>query len=472
VIWNNLELPDSPYYQDKWRTIYFSDNQNILPQLAANYIASVVTDPPYELGFMGKSWDKSGVAYDLKVWSECLRLLKPGAYLLSFGGSRTYHRMACAIEDAGFEIRDMVEWIYFQGFPKSLDISKQISKKYSISLCTCNNQELCRSRIVSELPQQGRIPNSKNIISDKSPDKNSRWGIDGKYFCPKCGNLRKDIGGTSLKPAHEPICMARKPLLEKTVAENVLKYGTGGINIDECRIPIDPKIDDSRLGGKGDWSSDKMAKNVYEGGYAGKRVGSSPEGRFPANLIHDGSQEVMDLFPETKSGKPGIRHSGNSGAAYGAESRPAGTQMSGFGDSGSAARFFMKCEQDMQPRSFIYVPKASRSERDSGLEDIKPSQSDESRKVGNPGGDNPRNRGVNLVKNNHPTVKPLALMKYLIKLITPPNGIILDPFCGSGTTLVAAGERGFISIGIDSDEKSCEIAAKRCSGSREPPAPP
>lgn len=320
-----------------------------MKELDADSIDSIVTDPPYGLEFMGKEWDHGVPA--TQFWVEALRVAKPGAYLLAFGGTRTYHRLACAIEDAGWEIRDCVMWVYGSGFPKSMDVSKAITARQ----------------------WQG-------------------WG-------------------TALKPAYEPIIVARKPLCG-TVAENVLKHGTGAINIDGCRV--ETKDTYSYPNGAGG--------NGFHGG-----VGSDPDGtrtdthemhsggRFPANLIHDGSDEVLELFPYSKSC--------DSPSDVGCESkfRPnqGKYQKQGKiypGEEGSAARFF-------------YCAKASKSDRGEG--------------------------------NIHPTVKPTALMRYLCKLVTQPNGVVLDPFMGSGSTGKAAMLEGFRFIGMELNEEYIKIARAR-----------
>jgi site-specific DNA-methyltransferase (adenine-specific) len=329
--------------------------------MAAATADSIVTDPPYELGFMGKSWDATGVAYKVEVWKECLRVLKPGGHLLAFGGSRTYHRLACAVEDAGFEIRDQIMWVYGSGFPKSLNVGK-------------------------------------------ATDSAHKW-----------------IGwGTALKPAHEPIVVARKPL-EGTVAENVLKHGTGAINIDGCRVSF--VSDEDRR--------ESTAKNQHEdfGTKPTTRCTATiqwysmvqpsnynPPGRWPANFIHDGSGEVLELFPNDSTI--------------------------------SAARFF-------------YCAKASRGERDAGLEEFDAKRDSDRNSDDLPGGDNPRNRTNTARRNHHPTVKPIALMRYLVRLVTPPGGLVLDPFTGSGTTGVAALREGMAFVGCEQSEDYCRIARSR-----------
>jgi len=397
-----------------------------LKLLPDNSISACITDPPYELGFMGKAWDKKGVAYDVDMWREVLRVLKPGGHLLSFGGSRTYHRMACAIEDAGFEIRDMIEWVYGSGFPKSLNISKAIDKKAGGKRKVVGvNPNYCENRVDS-------IGTANGIYGGAGPDK-------GKYItAPLTSEAQRWSGwGTALKPAHEPICMARKPLSEKTVAENVLKYGTGGINVDGCRVETtgDELPELNRVSKRpADKASGFMTST--------KHTFIPSQGRFPANLIHDGSDEVLAEFPSTETHE-GICH------------KYSGTSMFGLGgvgrshaNSGSAARFF-------------YCAKASKTERDMGCGGGEEKQRDEGRKKGNPGGDNPRNCGLNKRTNYHPTVKPLALMRYLCRLVTPPGGVVIDPFAGSGSTLIAAAQEGFQFIGFDDVPAYVEITEKR-----------
>jgi len=323
---------------------------------------SIVTDPPYELGFMGKDWDKSGIANSKYMWSLAFKLLQPGGHLLAFSSTRTYHRMVVAIEDAGFEIRDMISWLYGQGFPKSLNLSKSISPE---------------------------------------TDEAKQW----------------QGWGTALKPACEPIVVARKPLIEGyTVSENVLTTGTGGLNIDDCRIALS-EGDDPRLGGKGSWGTSNMANNVYGGDWEGKRVSSSEKGRWPANVVHDGSDEVEEAFAafgESKSQSGGRSTGRNFGQEY-SDNATKDRPRTGHNDSGTASRFF-------------YCAKANKRER---------------------------------AGSKHPTVKPLALMKWLVTLVTPPDGTVLDPFCGTGTTCVAAKELGFNFVGIELDEETAEFARNR-----------
>jgi len=345
-----------------------------LKELADNSVDAVVTDPPYELGFMGKGWDSTGIANNPALWSEVLRVLKPGGHCVAFSGTRTYHRMACAIEDAGFEVRDQIQWVYSQGFPKAHNLKNH-------PICSCD---------------------SGNPSPSGSLDAGA---LRGRGQCPRCGKLRKEFEGfsTGLKPANEPICLARKPLSEKTVAANVLRWGTGAINVDATRIPTDPSVDDPRLGGNGEWHPN--AHNGFDG-RAFKRAAtttiSSARGRFPANLCHDGSQEVLDLFPESKggSGNPIVAGAFGKQGIYG---KAKGATTESYADRGSAARFF-------------YCAKASKADR---------------------------------AGSKHPTVKPIKLMQWLCRMVCPPGGVILDPFAGSGTTGEAAILEGFQPILIE-----------------------
>ncbi len=360
--------------------LFNADCLDILPALDLG-IDAVVTDPPYGLSFMGKDWDHGipGAAY----WSLVLDAMKPGAHLLAFGGTRTHHRLMCAIEDAGFEIRDVVMWTYGTGFPKSLDISKSIDKTERNKWTNVSY----RSGSGNTVGFQVGVPN----ITAPATDAAKQW----------------DGWGTALKPAWEPITVARKPL-DGTVAANVLEYGTGGINVDGCRIR-----DGSETGGSRPDYKANYGNAVYGKGMGGGQH-ENVSGRWPANLIHDGSEEVVELFPQT-----GVSRGGRIGNKDGGIAVPGGRFEKGdpgFGDSGSAARFF-------------YCAKASK-----------------------------RERGTD---NKHPTVKPVALMRYLCRLVTPPGGVILDPFMGSGSTGLAARAEGFRFIGIENDAESFDTAEAR-----------
>jgi DNA modification methylase len=400
-----------------------------LKKLEDNSVDSIVTDPPYELGFMGKKWDNTGIAYNVDLWAECLRVLKPGGHLLAFSGTRTYHRMAVAIEDAGFEVRDMIEWVYGSGFPKSLSVGKAVDKLQGNE----RSSEVVKGKIFT---------GSNNNIN----------GEAGEYEITK-GTSPYEGWGTALKPSHEPICMARKPLAEKTVAQNVLKYGTGGINIDESRVKANK---DDKFGGGG-LNSPKNGfmgntDNTYKKG-TGFRD-DTLQGRFPANLIHDNSDEVIECFPETKTNAGGISTMGGM-FGNGAKTKT----ICSLGDSGSASRFF---------KSIIYNPKASKAERNKGCEGLDIKQNLQG--LDNRGRTLEREDGSKTLvdrfsktpaTNNHPTVKPIALMEYLIKMVTPKGGIVLDPFMGSGSTGVAAKKNGYDFIGIDMTQEYIEIAKAR-----------
>lgn len=414
-----------------------------LKELEDNSIDSIVTDPPYELGFMGKKWDNTGIAYNIDLWAECLRVLKPGGHLLAFSGTRTYHRMAVAIEDAGFEVRDMIEWVYGSGFPKSLNIGKAVDKLQG-----------------NERKVLGK-GNHINIASFRNPKEYS--GTNNRPDITK-GTSPYEGWGTALKPAHEPICMARKPLAEKNVAQNVLKYNTGGINIDESRV--------GTTGARNNGNSQGTVGSNSIGVY-GKAIKQDYNmGRFPANLIHDNSDEVRECFPE-------INH--RSGGAFKSQNIPlngirdGGNIPNGYTDSGNASRFF---------KSIIYNPKASKAERNKGCEELE-EIGGKANEVTVRGNTNPvclscnkskYDRGNGICEcaqpnwkecinkpqsNNHPTVKPIALMEYLIKMVTPKGGTVLDPFMGSGSTGVAAKKNGYDFIGIDMTPEYIEIAKAR-----------
>jgi DNA modification methylase len=419
--------------------ILHGNNLDILPTLAENSIDSIVTDPPYELGFMGKKWDSSGIAYSVELWEQCLRVLKPGGHLLSFGGTRTYHRVAVAIEDAGFELRDSIAWLYGSGFPKSLDVSKAIDKQAG-----------------AEREVLGRNPNSREqAVKEENLYELGTVGKTAFDTAPSTPEAQQWQGwGTALKPAFEPVIVARKPI-EGTVANNVLKWGTGGLNIDGSRIGYADEADG------GDWDRFKghqskkiMFKNL-DGNIAenlDERVDNGKQtGRWPANIILDPySAELLDEQSGTlKSGK--LKPD-----AYQKE-RENSSIFAGAGvfdhkgyeaDSGGASRFF-------------YVAKASKRDRNEGLHDLDAQRHSDRELADGVGGDNPRNRTNQAKQNFHPTVKPTSLMEYLIKLVTPPNGTVLDPFTGSGSTGKAAILQGFDFIGIEMTEEYLPIIEGR-----------
>lgn len=352
---------------------------------------------------MGRKWDSTGIAHNVDLWKECLRVLKPGGYLLSFGGTRTYHRMACAIEDSGFEIRDQIQWIFGSGFPKSYNISKGIDKKFGVE-----------RKVVGKNNSKGIRTGSGNYVGDDYKQK----GYD--ITAPATNEAKQwDGWGTALKPANEPICMARKPLSEKTIVANILKWGTGGINIDDSRVEF-AEHDDLRIGK--DYKHHAKA-GLENGNHKDNQSGKletlhNIQGRFPANVILD--EEAGELLDEqsgiTQSAKVKLNKQAYDGESNTKFLRGFSTINNQYNDHGGASRFF-------------YCAKASKKEK----------------------GD----------FNNHPTVKPIKLMEYLVTLVTPPNGVVLDPFAGSGSTLVAAKNRGFNYIGIEKEQEYIEIAEKR-----------
>jgi DNA modification methylase len=402
-----------------------------------NGVDAIVTDPPYGLAFMGKDWDHGipGVPF----WAEALRVAKPGCHLLAFGGTRTFHRLACAIEDAGWEIRDTLMWVYGSGFPKSHDVSKAIDKAAGIE-----------REIVGDNPNhRPNCPkdNGADSINPNSPG-------NAHLTAPATEAARQWEGwGTALKPAWEPIIMARKPL-EGTVAANVQKWGCGAMNIDGCRVGMGgDKIDGGCKG----------VSALHDGGITERSPVDQSKGRWPANLLTDGSEEVLELFPETGSPKP-RREGKRGGCGFGFFDDNKSASLSGVWPEdigGSAARFFYCC-------------KASRKEREMGCEGmgLRSGAERSGRKPGSPGlmdasrpnceGGNPyAGNTTNPARNHHPTVKPLALMRYLCRLVTPPNGTILDPFMGSGTTGMAAKQEGFQFIGIEKEKEYVDIAERR-----------
>lgn len=391
--------------------ILHGNNLDLLRQMPDCSVDSIVTDPPYELGFMGKKWDSTGIAYSVELWSECLRVLKHGGHLLAFSGSRTYHRMVVAIEDAGFEIRDQIMWVYGSGFPKSLDVSKAIDKAAG-----------AERQVIGERKERANNKSSSNVRFNASVSEVEL------LTAPATDEAQQWSGwGTALKPAHEPIVMARKPLGEKTVAENVLRHGTGAINIDASRVGTEGGTAGA---GAGTGTGARVYGNGLNGTF-GKPIDGL--GRFPANFIHDGSDEVLALFPDSKSTSGKKQPNNTNNEVYAGTWNAQPDRVTGFDDSGSAARFF-------------YCAKAGKAERNAGLEALPMV------KGGSMTGDETRpDRPTNhpMRQNFHPTVKPVALMRYLVRMVTPPNGTVLDPFTGSGTTLVAAVLEGFDTIGME-----------------------
>jgi len=650
------------------------DCLELLKSLPDASVDSIVTDPPYELGFMGKSWDNSGIAYNVEVWKECLRVLKPGGHLLAFGGSRTYHRLACAVEDAGFEVRDQIMWIYGSGFPKSLDVSKAIDKRGGSNIGWFGEwlkQErekrgISRKELAQHFPSQqayGGKPASGNttgcvgnwetgvsvptneqfnklceildlpfakleeaereVIKERTMVQGGgtalqmrvgeRREVEANITAPATDEAKKWEGwGTALKPAHEPIVVARKPLIG-TVANNVLTYGTGALNIDGSRVAHQSEADRAGATPQGKVTSNLSAGATPDVENGGRKEVDRPDtslGRWPANVIHDGSDEVLAGFPNAKGGAyPAKRGKAVSSPFEGGQETEGGARQ--MGDDGSAARFFFSIKGDydgslwhdlnLQPetanavelgssqqgqhdasvlvravnlalpvglccvslsvelstnvtaneskkivesvmqatqsigarfwqgseqqsitlssnlakvvatqkqtgittitvshwksdgyaepvtfsitpefselgakdsdaKSFIYCAKASKAERNAGLEGLPkiPASSMSGRRDANDMSqskiDNDvTGRFVTQKQNFHPTVKPLALMRYLIKLVTPPGGVVFDPFLGSGTTAVASTLEGFQWVGCELTEDYWPIIEARVS---------
>jgi site-specific DNA-methyltransferase (adenine-specific) len=423
--------------------ILHGNNLDILPTLADNSIDSIVTDPPYELGFMGKKWDSSGIAYSVELWQQCLRVLKPGGHLLSFGGTRTYHRVAVAIEDAGFELRDSIAWLYGSGFPKSLDVSKAIDKAAG-----------AEREVIGTRPQAPKFNLSDKGGTNTGYNKRLEEGALAEFniTAPSTPEAQQWQGwGTALKPAFEPVIVARKPI-EGTVANNVLKWGTGGLNIDGSRIGRQDG-DNSSAGNR---TATFGTQDTNSGGDGSGGWTQNDSGRWPANIILDPyTAELLDEQSGTsisKAANRGLRYSGNHGGLGGQnkEYKEGTDGIRGFSDSGGASRFF-------------YVAKASKRDRNEGLEElptVRASAMGYDIGLGEAGEGMFKDRNPQK-QNFHPTVKPTSLMEYLIKLVTPPNGTVLDPFTGSGSTGKAAILQGFDFIGIEMTEEYLPIIEGR-----------
>jgi site-specific DNA-methyltransferase (adenine-specific) len=417
-------------------TLHLGDCLEVLRTLPDCSVDAVVTDPPYGLSFMGKKWDYDVPA--VKVWAECLRVLKPGGHLLAFAGTRTQHRMAVRIEDAGFEIRDMIAWVYGSGFPKSLDVSKAIDGK----LKTGRSDSLALRSVNETRPGEAFIRQSttnghRGIVGS------SDAGPSIKRDTPSTAAARQWQGwGTALKPALEPITMARKPLAG-TVACNVLEHGTGALNVDGCRVSGEAVPVFDTVGGR------KFEQTHTQPNRRTQQIGTSDAGRWPANLIHDGSDEVVACFPANAGASAPVKGTEASLASAGRVTGERARVPGAFhADAGSAARFF-------------YTAKAAKSDRDDGLEHMLECQAS----VGDhrPGGDFNERLGKTpgVRRNIHPTVKPTDLMRYLCRLVTPPGGTVLDPFMGSGSTGRAALLEGFRFIGIEREAQYMDIARAR-----------
>lgn len=384
--------------------VYNDDNINVLSNMEDNSIDSVVTDPPYGIGFMNKSWDEETPGKN--VFEECLRILKPGGFLLCFSSARTYHKTAIAIEDAGFEIKDQILWLYGSGFPKSMNIGKELDKKLG------KDSEVVGKRKHPTLKDTDKLEEQANAAHGEN-----KWSREWYITKPVSDLAKKYEGyGTNLKPAHEPIVMARKPI-KYTVTDNIIKYGTGGLNIDDNRVP---NVANERLGGGNEsrptfegkegwhrpWMSDPKKLNKHQEHATNKVEKSSKLGRYPTNVVHDGSDDIMSEFPQSS-------HTGNRSE----ESKSKNVdntnwfnenhQSQEYNDIGSTARFF-------------YCAKATKWDRQG---------------------------------SKHPTVKPIKLMRHLSSLVTPKGGTLIDPFAGCGTTGHAAYLEGINSILIEKEQE-------------------
>jgi len=414
-------------------TVYLGSNLDILPTLPDNSVDSIVTDPPYELGFMGKKWDSSGIAYSVELWQQCYRVLKPGGHLLAFGGSRTWHRLAVAVEDAGFEMRDSIAWLYGSGFPKSMDVAKAIDKQSGY---------------------QGEVIGTETVDVGMQGG-NMHAGRETQLATREIKELSDEAKqwagwGTALKPAFEPVVVARKPLIG-TVAANVLEWGVGGLNIDGSRIGFVSAADQASATPQGKVTSNSMAGAAPDVDGGERKEIDRPDnskGRWPANIILD--EYTAGLLDE----QSGVLTSGNlnksqitaTNKIYGAA--PKNNVGSWDASKGGASRFF-------------YVAKASKKDRNEGLDDlVRQSIGDKGNGLGRTcatcnasvldGCDCADRTFVNPTRQNfHPTVKPTALMEYLIRLVTPAGGVVLDPFTGSGSTGKAALLNGYKFIGCE-----------------------
>ena len=395
-------------------------------------VDSVVTDPPYELGFMGRSWDSTGIAFQKETWELAYKLLKPGGHLLAFSASRNYHRMAVAIEDVGFEIRDQMMWLYGSGFPKSMNVGKAFDKKLG--------NERVKTGVMKTHSNKGMIDSEERtaigagsfgqVVSEEVTIGNSEW----------------EGWGTALKPAHEPIVMARKPLSEKSIVDNVLKHGTGAINIDECRVEgNDAKYPDTNPDFKDIGRQSKEAIGID---------------KLSFGQTENAKRKKVVRKPRNESG---VWTDGNSGM------KAEGTQYADADPKGRFPANVMHDGLDTEWSRYFYCPKVSKAERNKGLDNFK---IEKTKGGGGTSNNTWYEDDVNAAsgkfgsekapsKNIHPTVKPQKLMQYLCRMVTPKGGIILDMFMGSGSTGMAAKDEGFDFIGIEKEKEYFKIAEAR-----------
>ena len=405
--------------------LLLGDNKELLEKLEDESIDALVTDPPYLINFMGKDWDKeNSPAGDADFWALVLKKMKPGAHGLIFGHSRQHHRVMIALEDAGFEIRDCLMWMYGSGFPKSHNIGAAVDKLEG-----------------NERKEIGKNPNHRET------DALYKLGFQGGRGSGTItkGDSEWEGWGTALKPAYEPIIMVRRPIEKKlTIAKNVLKHGVGGINIDACRVGTDE--DFSKVQPRNIQKLNSLSHDENSESYKKAKEKLQQLGRFPANVMLD--EEAGKILDEQSgkvgggNGKPIKAGDFGKNGVYG---KAKGATTQSYKDKGGASRFF-------------YCPKVSKRERNLGCNELE----DKERKRVNSGGlENDPKWAPVVSKNNHPTVKPIALMKYLIKLITPPTGKVLDPFMGSGSTGMACVEYGVRFVGMEMDENYYNIAKSR-----------
>lgn len=404
-----------PYFANDMVQLYHGDCREVMRTLADDSVDAIVTDPPYELGFMGRAWDRSGIAYDPQVWAEALRVLKPGGHLLAFGGTRTWHRLAAAIEDAGFEVRDSIAWLYGSGFPKSLDIGKAIDRAAG-----------AEREVVGEHPHQAANKpggSSLNMSVRGMPE-------TAAITAPATEDATRWQGwGTALKPAFEPIVVARKPVQGPLFA-NVLAHGTGALNIDACRVAFASEADERESKDKNrhaDFGTAPGGNEVYGDFSMVERSNYNAPGRWPPNVALDDSQAaVLDeqAGPRAAGNRPGRR----AGLGYGSTSQGTAGERQPL-DAGGASRFFP---------TFRYEAKAGSAER-------------------------PKVDGA-----GHATVKPLALIRWLVRLVTRPGGVVLDPFAGSGTTAEACLIEGFDCVTIELEADHLPLIVQRITKPLEP----
>lgn len=400
--------------------LLYGDCRTVLSLLGPESVDAVVSDPPYEIGFMGRSWDNTGIAYDAAFWKEVFRVLKPGGYVVSFGATRTYHRMAVAIEDAGFEVRDSLHWIYGSGMPKSMDIAKAYDKEAGI----------WRGRAGALLSDNPAMTGGNYARTPKGePVTEAGWAWKG--------------WGTNLKPGHEPFILARKPV-PKTLLQNIEAYGLGGLNIDACRMAFEEgEVDFSHV------QRQQHAGGAIEGAFGAARlIGTEIQtykeaGRWPANIVLTHSTDCgLSCDPECPVGRIEAQAPG-------------------------ASRYFPVIQPE-EAAAFYYSAKVSRTERDAGCETLPQRSAKEAiqRDPETPGAKNGRagaSRTAEAVRNHHPTVKPVKLMEWCIKLTCPPGSTVLDPFMGSGSTGIAAANTGTRFIGIEQNPEYYDIARARVS---------